>query len=119
MIQVVQWMMIFGSVGYLGYAGYEIQQSKRKIKEMQLAYAAALQLIVEETRRRVEHTKALKLLTDPESIADEMERGARKREMYDANRTTLPREDSGPPAKVYSPKLRANVPRSGYKRNQK
>lgn len=118
-MEILQWVIVGGCVSYLVYAGYEIKQSKEKIKEMRLAYAAALELIVVETQRRVEHTKALKRLTDPESIADEMERGARKREMYDANRNLLPRENAGPPAKVYSPKLRANVPRSGYKNNQK
>lgn len=117
MMEVLQWVVIGGCVSYLIYAGYEIKQSKQKIKEMRLAYAAAMELIVTETHRRVEHAKALKRLTDPESIADEMESGARKREMYDANRNTLPREDSGPPAKIYSPKLRAKVPRSDYKKS--
>lgn len=114
--ELAQWTVIIGSVGYLGYAGYQINKSRKKIKEMELAYAAALALIIEETRRKKQHNKILKRLTNPESIAEDMERGARAREMHDAKRSVLPREDAGPPAKVYSPKLRANLPRSYYKK---
>lgn len=115
-MEILQWVMLVSSIGYLGYAGYTINESKKKIKEMQFAYAASLELIIAETKRKAEQKRVLQRLTDPESIADDMERGARAREMYDANRTILPREDAGPPAKVYAPKLRANVPRSTYKK---
>lgn len=87
-----------------------------ELKSLSIGYNAAIKLLLSETKRREEHTKALKRLTDPESIADDMEKGARVREMYDANRTTLPREDAGPPAKVYTPKMRAKVPRGNFRR---
>jgi hypothetical protein len=103
---------------YVFFTNKRIKKLEQDYKTLSLGYGAAYELIVTETNRREEHAKALKRLTDPESIADEMEKGARMREMYDANRTTLPREDAGPPAKVYSPKLRAKVPRSNYKRTK-
>jgi hypothetical protein len=89
---------------------------EQKFSLVDTAYKASLKLILTETERKKEHNKALKRLTDPEAIADDMEKGARLREMRDANRTILPREDAGPPAKVYSPKLRAKVPPSNYKK---
>lgn len=50
-------------------------------------------------------------LADPERIMDEMERGARLREMRDANRTTLPRDDAvGQNARVFRPKMRGKLP---------
>lgn len=58
-----------------------------------------------------------KRLADPEFIEAEMEKGARLREMKDANRTTLPREDAGPPAVVYRPPLRGAKPGSWRPRN--
>lgn len=80
------------------------------------AYKAAAKLIFTETKKNNEHLRAFKRLTDPDLIAEDMEKGARLREMRDANRDTLPREDAGPPARVYSPRLRAKVPKSNYKR---
>lgn len=47
---------------------------------------------------------------DPAKIEEDFERSARLREMRDANRTTLPREGAGPPAKVYRPKMRNKRP---------
>lgn len=94
----------------------ETKDLRAKHRDLAAAYKAASKLIFVETKRRTEHLKAVKRLTDPESIVDDMEKGARLREMYDANRTTLPREDAGPPAKVYTPTMRAKVPRGNYKR---
>lgn len=72
---------------------------------------SAGELISEETRRKVAHANALERLTDPEAILEDMENGARLREMHDANRTTLPREDAkGPHAKVWRPQIRAKLP---------
>ena len=56
-------------------------------------------------------------LADPKKIEEDLEKSARRREMYDANRSTLPRENSGPPAKVYRPPLRAQKPASWRPRN--
>lgn len=49
-------------------------------------------------------------LADPARIEADFEKSARAREMYDANRTTLPREGAGPPAKIYRPKMRGKKP---------
>jgi hypothetical protein len=49
-------------------------------------------------------------LADPEKIEADFEKSARAREMRDANRTTLPREGAGPPAKVHRPKMRGKKP---------
>ena len=57
-----------------------------------------------------------KHLGNPFAVEEEMEIGARRREMYDANRTTLPREDSGPPAVVHRPPQRAQKPGPPYYR---
>ena len=117
------WVGVF-VVLYTAYTVYtytlhkKINETRAKLNALSVAYGSAIKLILAETKRREEHKKAFSRLTDPEAIADDMERGARVREMYDANRNTLPREDAGPPAKVYSPRLRAKVPKSKYKNAQ-
>jgi hypothetical protein len=64
--------------------------------------------ILEIERKR---TKFYKRLANPQSIEEEMEKGARLREMHDANRTTLPRDDQeGPAARVHRPKMRTKMP---------
>ena len=54
--------------------------------------------------------KAFNRLTDVDAIQEDMEASARAREMYDAGRTTLPREDGAAHAVVHRPKLRAPKP---------
>lgn len=113
--EILQWVGL--CTAWIGYTAYSFSLQKRikvaedKISTMSTAYNSAMKLILVEKRRKEEAAKALKRLTDPEAIADDMERGARMREMHDANRTTLPREDAGPPAKVYTPTLRSKVPK--------
>ncbi len=115
----IQWVLVIqawaGSIIYFAYLNKQLIAEKAKLSAMEAAYKAALKLIFVETQRKAEYAKALKRLTNPESIEEDMEKGARMREMHDANRTALPREDAGPPARVYSPKLRANLPKSNYK----
>lgn len=118
---MISWLLFIASAGsyFCCFVLYKrIKELENNYKTLSLWYSAAYELIVTETNRREEHSKALKRLTDPEAIADDMEKGARLREMYDANRTTLPRDDAGPPAKVYTPTMRAKVPRSNYKRSK-
>lgn len=121
--EYLQWAGLI--VAWIGYSAYSYTLTKRikynesKLRLLSTAYSSAIKLIMTEIKRKDEHTKALKRLTDPESILEDMEKGARMREMYDANRITLPRENAGPPAKVYSTKLRANTPRSQYKPSDK
>lgn len=45
-------------------------------------------------------------LADPETIQEELEKSADLREMRDAERATLPREDAGPPAVIHRPVVR-------------
>lgn len=60
-----------------------------------------------ETKR----TRFYESMADPNKIADEMEKGARLREMKDAHRTTLPREDAvGQNARVFRPKMQRKEP---------
>lgn len=121
MITNILLALLFGfTFGFLGYSIFlykKIKKTDQEIKQLILGYSASLELIIAEKNRREQHAKALNKLTDPSAIEEEMERGARVREMYDANRRTLPRENAGPPAKVYSPNMRAKVPRSGYKKS--
>jgi hypothetical protein len=56
-------------------------------------------------------------LADPLRIEQDLERSAQLREMHDAGRTTLPRENAGPPAVVYRPPLRGVKPGSWRSRN--
>ena len=64
------------------------------------------------TRELERRDEWLRLKDRPDTIEAEMERTADLREVRDANRTTLPREDAGPPAVVYRPKLRGQKPGS-------
>lgn len=64
-----------------------------------------------------ERKELYKRLADPETIEAEFEKGARLREMKDAQRTTLPREDAGPPAVVHRPPLRGAKPGTWRPRN--
>lgn len=112
------WWIVIGFLValYIFLIGKKIKKLEQDLKTLSITYSAAYNLITMETKRKEEHAKALKRLTDPESIADDMERGARLREMRDANRNVLPREDAGPPAKVYTPTMRARIPKGNYKR---
>lgn len=49
-------------------------------------------------------------LADPLKIESDFEKSARAREMRDAQRSTLPRDDAWPPAKVHRPKMRGAKP---------
>lgn len=94
--------------GAIGYAYWNAKRYKRLDRELHLARG----LISVETERKAAHTKAFEVLSNPDLIAEEMENSARATEMRIARRTTLPREDAGPPAKVYRPKIRKMYPRS-------
>ena len=119
-MEKVQWILLglcwISSVVFYFIVLSKIKDLDAKHRNLAAAYKAASKLIFVETKRRTEHLKAVKRLTNPESIVEDMENGARLREMHDANRITLPREDAGPPAKVYTPTMRAKVPKGNYKR---
>lgn len=122
MSEKIQWLLLcsawIGPTVYSFTLQRRIKHNEARLNALSTAYNSAIKLILIETKRREEHTKALKRLTDPLIIADDMEKGARLREMHDANRITLPREDAGPPAKVYTPTMRAKVPKGNYKRSK-
>lgn len=56
-------------------------------------------------------------LADPYRVEKDLEDSAHRREMHDANRTTMPRENAGPPAVVYRPPLRGVKPGTWRPRN--
>ncbi|HPE52987.1 MAG TPA: hypothetical protein PK852_02610 [Mesotoga prima] len=86
----------------------EIERTNKRIDLFAALMDEATQLISVETEKKVAQKKAYERLTDPDAIAEDMEKGARIREMRDAGRTTLPREDAGPPAKVHTLKFNMN-----------
>lgn len=116
----LQWAALVGlwvgSTVYYFLLIKEINEVRSKANAMEAAYKAAIKIILVETERKKYQTEAFKRLSDPEEIRKDMENSARSREMYDANRTILPREDAGPPAKVYTPLLRAKTPKFQTKR---
>lgn len=120
--ETVQWGGLvtcwIGSIFYSYTIEKRVRYMEKNYDALSIAYKSSMKLILTENDRRAAQAKALKRLTDPDSILEDMERGARMREMRDANRTTLPREDAGPPAKVYTPSMRAKLPKSNYKRTQ-
>jgi hypothetical protein len=68
------------------------------------------QLRAEWEKFKRERRELYSKLADPNEIVADFEKSARAREMRDANRTTLPREGAGPPARVFRPKLRGKKP---------
>lgn len=90
----------------LVYLNYRTSQDNRaEIIDMVNWLESARNLISEETKRKVKHTKLYENLTDPDKIEEEMERGADIIEARQANRLHAPRPDAGPPAKVFRPKF--------------
>lgn len=76
---------------------YRLTVFEKKFNEAQ-------HLISEETKRKESHTKAFEDLVNPDKIDSELERSARLHEAWNAKRTSMPREDAGPPAVIHAPK---------------
>lgn len=93
LIEIAQFIAIIGLVISSVYVGKLNAQSMKKFREY------------EKVRKTLYAS-----LADPDTVQADFEKSARAREMYDANRTTLPRENTNPPAKVYRPKLRGKRP---------
>lgn len=89
----------FGQLSLIGVLVWRVALLENKFKKAQ-------SLISAETERKQAHTDAFQRLTDEEAIQADMERGARAAEMRAAKRTTLPRENKGPHARVYRPNVR-------------
>ncbi|AEL97987.1 hypothetical protein CL65_gp079 [Mycobacterium phage Patience] len=101
------WLQFVMIIAILAWALWRSHQIRKKEKEVD-----------ERWEKFINDRKELyKRLADPECIAEQMERGASLREMRDANRTTLPREDAGPPAVVHRPPLRGVKPGTWRPRN--
>lgn len=119
-------MMQWGGLitGWIGYGIYihvlqkRINSIQQQYDALSIAYKTSLKLIMAEKERKNQHAKAFKRLTDPDAILEDMERGAQIVEMRNANRSSVPREDAGPAAKIYTPQLRAKVSKSSYKKNK-
>ena len=73
---------------------------------IQKKQSAAEKLISAETIRKQAHTKAFEKLTDVKTIEAEMEASASASELRAANRLAQVRENAGPHARVWKPKLR-------------
>lgn len=101
----VQFILLFAIFVWAIWKGHKLSKSQK-------ATEAKWQKFIEQRKELYKH------LADPEQIEQDMEKGARLREMKDANRTTLPREDAGPPAVVHRPLLRGQKPGSWRPRNQ-
>jgi hypothetical protein len=104
--------LLGGLIGIFWALRQSGKQNQAILNELIQEFEAARGLIEAEIERKDAHTKAFEVLSNPDLIAEEMENSARATEMRIARRTTLPREDAGPPAKVYRPKIRKLYPRS-------
>lgn len=87
------------------FEGIALKNLRKRVENLEWQMRAAARLISEETKRKTAHTEAFKNLTDPDKIQEEMERGADILEARQANRLTMPRENAGPPARVFRPRL--------------
>jgi hypothetical protein len=108
----VDWVMLGGLAGTWVGAIYFGRRQAKRIESLAEDLETARSLIEAETERKSAHTRAFEVLSNPELIEQEMEKSARATEMRIARRTTLPREDAGPPAKVYRPKIHKRYPKS-------
>ena len=109
---LIDWLLLGGLVGTWGGAIYFGRRHAKQVKDLTEEFQAAHSLLVAEEQRKEAHTKAFEVLSNPDLIEDEMEKSARATEMRIARRTTLPREDAGPPAKIYRPRVKKKYPRS-------
>ena len=114
--EYLQWGVDVFLAGGLFGTWYGVRKFGREqtviLNQLLYEFAQARELLDAETERKQAHTKAFEVLSDPDQIVDEMERSAEATEMRIARRTTLPREDAGPPAKVYRPKIHKRYPKS-------
>ena len=109
MLEYLQWGAILFLAGGLAGTWWAFT---RFGKEGEKTLDALIDMIESDSNRNKAHTKAFETLSDADKIVEEMERSANVTEMRIARRTTLPREDAGPPAKVYRPKIHKRYPRS-------
>lgn len=107
------WIM-FGCLAFIillaTYRGWRrrIWQDDIELKQLEL-YLDQQRLQREWVRFKKQRNELYASLADPEKIEADLEKSADLREMRDAGRTTLPREDAGPPATVHRPPLRSPV----------
>jgi hypothetical protein len=116
MTEYLQWAAILitagGVVGTWRGMRKAIKENAEFLQKMEEDFETARGLIEAETERKESHTRAFEVLSNPDLIAEEMDRSAEATEMRIARRTTLPREDAGPSAKVYRPKIHKRYPKS-------
>jgi len=100
MIDIVQSVILIVLAFANIYNSKSINLQRKRITELET-------LVMEHNERRI---KLYEELADPAKVEADFEKSARAREMRDAQRTTLPREGAGPPAKLYNPKMRGTKP---------
>ena len=103
---------IFFGLAFLNIIGLGVfcHILKLKVEQIQRDFRSSEKLISEETKRKEAFSKAFVLLTDEDAIMADMERGADILEARQANRLTKPREDAGPPARVWRGNMRPKIP---------
>ena len=101
------WLQFGILVGIIIWAIFRVRKVNARQKEVE----AKWQKFIHDRR------ELYKKLADPEQIQKDMEASADLREMRDANRTTLPHEQAGPPAVVHRPPLRGKKPGNWRPRN--
>jgi hypothetical protein len=99
-----------GALVSLGVAVYKLHN---RIAEAEAVKLAALNLMNQERARKKAHEIAFEKLTDPDTIVAEMERGAVAMEALTAKRGRNVREDAGPHARIYRPRLQSKLPTAG------
>ena len=96
-LEYTQWAVnVFTAGGLIG-TWFGIRKFSKivaqQLDELTEVYNAACGLIEAEAERKESHTRAFEVLSNPELIAEEMERSSEATESRIARRTTLPRED--------------------------
>lgn len=91
---------LFGIIG-LGVWNFVLTRNGADRERRIIKLENQIQTSVDAEKKRSDFYEAI---TSPEKIVRDMELSASADEMRRANRTTAPRADAGPPAKVHKPK---------------
>lgn len=93
--EIIDFVQTFWMIAFT----YWVWTIQKKLKSAEI-------LISAETLRKQTHTKAFEKLTDVATIESEMEASASASELRAANRLATIRENAGPHARIWKPKLR-------------
>ena len=96
-VDTIQFALILAGLLFSIISGRKFAKNQKKVEA--------------DWKKFVEQRKELyRQLTDSQKFEEDFEKTAYAREMLDAKRTTMPREDAGPPAVVHRPPLRGKQP---------